>query len=697
MKHFFALLVGLFQFAALNAQRDYAANVQIVRDSFGVPHIFGKKDADVAYGLGWATCEDDFETLQWSLLAGKHLMARWKGKEGAIIDYAVQLLRVKEFVDEHYNDIAPDVREYIEAMVMAVNKYAQLHPEEVIVKKAFPATGKDVVTSYMLSYALLSGIDRPLQRIVEGKQPVVDMKQAGKGSNTFAANSNFTKDGNVYLNINSHQPLEGPLSWYEVHLASEEGLNILGGTFHGGVTVFHGVNEHLGWAHTVNELNLVDVFQLEMHPKKKNHYIVDGKVLKLQTGKAKLEINISKKGKFIIPVWKKTWYSIYGPTLVTKKGTFAIRLGAIQTCKTIEQYFRMNKAKNFTEWRGALDTMAAAMMTFAYADRYDTIYCLSNGLVPKRAEGYNWNTTVPGNTEKTLWKEFYSIKDLPQVLNPKCGYIFNTNNSAFEVTCPEENPKPENFDPKMGYKLTKTNRSKRFYEMIRQYDKIDWNDFLTLKYDNQFPSKDVTMPFRNLPIDDFFEMNEHDYPHIANLITDMKKWNKTTEADDTIASVFLKAFWNLFEELGNSELEKKCIADRKFRHDVYAKNITKAKEELERDFGKVNVPYGKLFVHERGGIEMPVSGGPDQWRAKYPQPYKNGKFRVWIGESYICLVKFTKEGPEIHTISPYGASNKPTSKHYTDQMKMYSNRETKLMPLNKDYWYNHAEAIYHPK
>jgi acyl-homoserine-lactone acylase len=94
---------------------------------------------------------------------------------------------------------------------------------------------------------------------------------------------------------------------------------------------------------------------------------------------------------------------------------------------------------------------------------------------------------------------------------------------------------------------------------------------------------------------------------------------------------------------------------------------------------------------------MPVSGGPDQWRAKYPQPFKNGKFRVWIGESYICLVKFTKDGPEIHTVSPYGASNKPTSKHYTDQMKMYSNRETKPMPLNKDYWYQHAEAIYHPQ
>ncbi|MCO5280170.1 MAG: penicillin acylase family protein [Chitinophagales bacterium] len=698
MKYSYPFLLILLLFSLqTKAQRDYAANVEIVRDSFGVPHIFGKTDADVAYGLGWATCEDDFETLQWSLLAGKHLMARWKGKDGAIIDYAVQLMRVKDFVDTHYNDISPEVREYIEAMVLSVNKYATLHPEEVIVKKAFPATGKDVVASYMLSYALLSGIDGPLRRIADGKQPVVDMKQAGKGSNTFAANSKFTKDGNTYLDINSHQPLEGPLSWYEAHLCSEEGLNIVGGTFHGGVTIFHGVNENLGWAHTVNEVQLVDVFQLEMHPKKKNYYMVDGKALKLETGKAKLEVNLSKKGKFILPVWKKTWYSIYGPTMVTKQGTFAIRLGALQTCKTIEQYFRMNKAKNFTEWRGALDTMAAAMMTFAYADRFDTIYCLSNGLVPQRAEGYDWKTTVPGNTEKTLWNKFYPVKDLPQVLNPSCGYIFNTNNSAFEVTCKEDNPKPENFNPNMGYKLTKTNRSRRFYEMVKNYNKIDWNDFLKIKYDIQYPEHDISMPFRKLNLGDFLELSESDYPEIANLISEIKKWDRTTNAKDTVASFFLKALWGLYEETGNPEIEKKCLEDAKYRHDLYAKHIAKAKEELIRDFGKLNVPYGELFVHERGGIEMPVSGGPDQWCAKYPQPYKNGKFRAWIGESYICLVKFTKNGPEIHTVSPYGASNKPSSKHYTDQMKLYTNNQTKPMPLNKDYWYKHAENIYHPK
>ncbi len=696
MFRLFSLLALLALGFLTFAQRDYAANVEIVRDSFGVPHIFGKTDADVAYGLGWATCEDDFETLQWSLLAGKHMMARWKDKDGAVIDFAGQLLGVDRIVEAQYHTLSPDVREYIEAMCQAVNKYAELHPEEVIIKKAFPATGKDVVTSYMLSYALLSGVDGPLRRIFEGKETPADMRTAGKGSNALAANSKFTKDGNTYLDINSHQPLEGPLSWYEIHLASEQGLNIHGGTFHGGVTVFHGVNENLGWAHTVNELDLVDVFQLELDPKKKNHYIVDGKSIKLETYKAKLHVNLSKKGKFILPVTKKYWNSIYGPTLVTKKGAFSIRLGAIQTCKTIEQYFRMNKARNFTEWRAALDTQAAAMMTFIYADRFDTIYSLSNGMVPKRAEGYNWRSTVPGNTEKTLWKEFHNTKELPQVLNPECGYVFNTNNSAFHTTCETENPKPENFDEKMGYKLTETNRSRRFYEMIKDYDKIDWNDFLKIKYDNKFPQK-ITMPLRNIDITDFTELDENNYPDIKDIIVALKKFDRTTEANDTLMGLYLKSFWSLFNELGNEELEKKCIEDKQFRHDMYAKHLRIGRDQLLKDFGRIFVPYGEVFVHHRGDIELPVSGGPDQWRAMYPDPHKNGKFRVFVGESFICLVKFTKAGPEIRTISPYGASNKPSSKHYTDQMNLYINQQTKPMTLDKAHWYKNAEAIYRPK
>jgi len=624
-------------------------------------------------------------------MAGRNI-----GKDGAVIDFAVNLLRIKELVDDRYEkDLSPHVREIIEAMASAVNKYASLHPEEVLVKKAFPVSPKDVVTGYVLAESLLSGVDGPLKDIVNGKQPTVPFADKGKGSNGMAFNSSKTKDGSVYLDINSHQPLEGPLSWYEIHLCSEEGWNVIGGTFHGGVTVFHGVNENLGWAHTVNNFDAVDVFQLEADPKKKGNYLFDGVSYPLETKKVWLHVNLSKKGKFILPVSKRVWWSKYGATLVTKKGIFAIRLGATSNVKTIEQYFRMNKARNYTEFRAALDLQGAAMMTTIYGDRFDTIYCLSNGLIPIRPAGYDWQSTVPGNTSKTLWTTFHPESDLPQVLNPKSGYIFNFNNSAFDCTAPADDPKPADYDPSMGYTLKTTSRSIRFNEIIKKYAKIDWNDFLAIKYDEGYGTH-IDF-FKDFPIDDIFDLTENQYPDIADMLHKFRIWNtyRLAPVTDTNFAAVYKTFWDLYSD-SNDSMVHLYSKDEKARHDFFVSSIRKAKMELLRDFGSINIQLGDLQRHQRGNVDIPLGGGPDVIRAAYPQPYKNGRFRVFVGDSYIMLVKFTKDGPEIHTVAPYGASNKPDSPHYTDQMQLYANKQTKPMTLNKAEVYKHAEKIYHP-
>lgn len=164
------------------------SEIDIVRDSFGVPHIFAPTDVQVAYGLGWTTCEDDFETLQWSMLAAKAMLAAHLGVEGARIDYAVQLLRAREVVEERYEkDLTPHFRDMIEAYTKAVNRYADLHPEEVLVKKAFPVTPKDMATGYVLSMCLMSGVDKVLTSILDGT--ITDkIPDEGVGSNAFAFN-----------------------------------------------------------------------------------------------------------------------------------------------------------------------------------------------------------------------------------------------------------------------------------------------------------------------------------------------------------------------------------------------------------------------------------------------------------------------------------------------------------------------------
>lgn len=698
------ILLALFSICCIStyAQTSSVAdkyNVEIVRDSFGVPHIFGKTDADVAFGLVWAACEDDFTTVQWGLLISKGMLGRHLGIDGAKIDYAVQLLRVRQIIEERYeSDISPEFKKLLEAAADAGNLYAERHPDQVLVKKSMPVKPQDFISGYMLSMALMTGIDGALNTVVNKQVPEVPLSEKGRGSNAIAMNSNITADGHVYLDVNSHQPLEGPLSWYEAHLCSEEGWNIHGSTFHGAITIFHGVNENLGWAHTTNGFDAIDIFKLEPDPKhKKTHYLVDGKSYKLESKTVKLTVDLAKKPnkKFILSVGKKAWWSMYGATVVTKQGMYAVRLASNMTIKSPEQWYRMNKSKNFTEFRRALDMQGIVNQNIIYGDKYDTIFIISNGAMPKREPGYDWTTTVPGNTMKTLWTEFLPEDSLAQTLNPKCGYVFNANQTSYQQTAMAENPKPENINPRIGYDKDENNRSRRFYENIKQYEgkKITWDEFLKVKYDYKYPSKPAFL--KKFDIYDIFDLKEADYPEIAEELRMLHKWNRSTDINDTLATFFIKVMYQLYNNC-SGEQEKLYAKDVKAKHKFFVESIKTVKTQMLADFGKLTVPLGDYQRHQRGNVDLPTMGGPDLWNAKYGNNIGKGRIKIWLGESFILLAKFTKDGPVFRTVSPYGTSNTPGSPHYTDQMQLYVNNQTKEESLDKKWAYQHAERVYKP-
>ncbi len=692
------LIAVSFLFFVSISQAQY--NVEIVRDSFGVPHIFGKTDADVAYGLAWAECEDDFNTLQWGIMVAKGCLGRHLGIDGARIDYAVQLLRIRRTIKEKYDtDVSPEFKKLLDAGCAAVNKYAKLHPDEILVKQAFPAVPADILSGYMLSQALMVGVDGALGSMVDGNVPKVSFAEAGKGSNAMAFNSAKTADGNVYLDINSHQPLEGPLSWYEAHVCSEEGWNMMGSTFHGGISIFHGANENLGWAHTVNSFDAIDIFELQADPKKKGHYLVDGVSYKLEKGRAKLAVNLAKhkdKHKFVLTVGKSIWWSKYGATVVNKKGIFAIRLASNMTIKAAEQWYRMNKAKSYTEWMNAVKMQGIVNQHFCYADKFDTIYILSNVAVPYRAPGYDWSTTVPGNTEKTLSNKFYPIDSLAQVLMPKSGFVFNSNQTSFQLSSLEDNPNPNKIPKNLGYGLDENNRSRRFYENMETYrdKKISWEDFLKVKYDSRYPKQ--FMFFRNYDVNDLFSMNEKEYPEVQDVISKFRKWDKSCEIDNKNAAICFSTLYNAYNR-SNDSMVNLFKTNQKEKFKFLTTCMKDARDEMVKYFGNIDIPLGAYQRHVRGNVELPLDGGPDQWNAKYGNPYKDGKIKVFLGESFIMLVKFKKDGPnEYYTVSPYGSSNKPGSKHYTDQMELYANKKLKTMTLDKAIIYKNAERIYRP-
>lgn len=668
-----------------DAQKIDPASIDIVRDSFGVPHIFANTDAEVAYGLAYAHAEDDFKTIQLGFLSGKSMLGIYKGKQGATIDYIAYLLRCQQTVAEKYeSDISPDYKKVLQGYCDGFNAYAATHTDEVLVKKLLPLTPKDMLAYSMLQLAISSGMDKALTQIYNGSIATLYEFKPG-GSNAYAFNSNKTSDGNTYLNINAHQPLDGPVSWYEAHLCSKEGWNIIGALFPCAPSILLGCNENLAWAHTVNYPDKLDVYQLEINPNNKLQYKFDNEWLTLEEKQVKLHAKVIG---IPVTVKRKAYWSKYGPTVITDKGTFSIRTGPLFDIRALEEWYRMNKANNFSSFYKALKMEALPGYNVMYADRFDTIFYLSNGKIPVRDKGYNWRSTLPGNTSKTLWTKYHAIEELPHYLNPPSGYLFNSNHSPFNASSPNDNIRVSDYDPTMGYETNENNRSVRFMELLKPYEKIDYTTFKKIKFDRQLPQQ-LYYPTN---ADTLFLLDTAEHPEIAEIINGLKQWDRKSGVDSKGATMFDVIYYYVVDKLysGNNSYstltKEKCV-----------EALTYTKDYLLKYFGTVQVPLGDYQKLVRGNKAIPLAGVPDVIASMESSPYKNGMVKGRQGESYIELVKFTKAGPQIESIHSYGASNKAGQKHFDDQMEMFERQQLKPMTLDKATVYKNAERIYHPQ
>lgn len=659
------------------------AAIDIVRGPFGVPHIFAKTDAEVAYGLAWAHAEDDFPALQKAILASRSMLGQYAGKDGATVDYVVYLLRIRDLVRKRYQtDISADFKAVLEGYCAGLNAYADTHPKEVFVKKSFPAVPQDIIAYSVLQLAVGCGLEDAFKQINNGTLPMVEWEPTG--SNAIAFNSRKTSDGSVYLTINTHHPLEGQVAWYEAHLSSEEGWNILGALFPGSPIVLTGFNENLGWTHTVNHPDRLDIFQLQTHPENPLQYKFDDKWYTLQEETVKLKVKVSALN---VVVKRKAYWSVYGPTVVTDKGVFSLRLSALFDIRGLEQWYRMNKATNFSSFRKALQMEAHPSYNVVYGDRYDTIFYLSNGRIPERSPGYNWKGIVPGNTTRTLWSNFHSLENLPQVLNPGSGFVFNTNHSPFKATDPIDLISVDNYDSLMGYETHENNRSVRLRELIHQHERVSFDDFKRMKYDLQLPRK-LAYPVN---LDTLFLLDEHRYPEISELIVKLRDWDRRATADSEGAAVFAVIFYHI------AGIYLKDQSFKEMTREDCVEAFYHAKEYLLRNFGSLEVALGDYQRLERGDKSLPLSGIPDVLATMYSTPAANGRMKGSIGDCYIAFARYTAAGPEIESINCYGASNRAESPHYNDQMERYQQQQTKKMTLDRDRVYQEARDIYHPE
>ena len=663
-------------------------NIEIVRGKYGTPHIFANTDKEASYGLAWAHAEDDFKTIQQTFLPVKSLLGKYLGPDGAQLDYVVYLLKCKETVEANMHKLSKEVLEVIDGYVQGINAYAKAHPEQILVKNTFPITVKEYLIGYNIVIHFFSDSGDMLKKLFGNKiAPLEEISLNAVGSNGFAFQRKKTTDSKTYLNVNTHQPLEGPFAWYEAHVVSNEGWNMLGGLFPGSPFPFIGTNEHLGWTHTYNYPDLIDLYQLEMHPRNKRKYRFDDKWVKLNKSMAKLKVKL--KSGITVPVRKKVFWSVYGPVVKNDSGVFSFHLNALENVSSIDQWYHMNKSSNFDEFKQALEIMGIPRFNIVYADKEDNIYYLSNAQLPVRDTSINWTSVIPGNTSKTITNAYHKIEELPQVLNPSCGYIFNTNNSPFNCTDSLDNPDESNFPATFAFREDVNNRSIRFEELIAQFEKISYEDFLSIKYDQQYPYP-IFCPFE---INGVFDLNPLDYPQIEELIHLFKNWDRRADVNNKAAA----QWYVYFKHLRKRVRKMKSDSILPIHDSILVKSLEYTKEYFIKNFGTNDVLFGDFQKHVRGDVEFPVSGLMDMIAATSSSQIDSTKIKAVSGDSYIMLIRYSDDNVEIETVLPYGISTDENSPHYSDQMNMYVNHQRKKMTLNKDEIYKSARKIYHPK
>lgn len=667
-------------------------NITIARDKWGVPHIYAVTDKEAAYGLAWAHAEDDFKTIQKTFLPAKGLLGKLEGSGGAVLDYAVHLLRSRKVAERELKNLSPGGLNVIYGYLEGLNAYARKYPEKVLIKNSFPLSIYDYLTGLNLMLHLFSDTGDVIGQLFNNNvEPLDEMSGVDDigttiGSNGFAFKSSKTRDGKTYLNVNTHQPLEGPFSWYEAHVNSEEGWNMLGGLFPGLPLPVIGTNENLGWTHTYNYPDMNDIFQLAVNPNDKMEYRLDGKWKKFEVEKVRLKVKAFLGIK--LSIRREVLWSDFGPVIKNDKGYFAFFSQSLNNISAIEQWLRMNKAKNFQEFESALKLLGIPRFNIVYADREDNIFYMSNARLSVRDSLVDWRGLVLGDKSSLILDEYHPYEDLPKMINPESGYIFNTNNSPFNSTAEADNLNEADYNSTFSFKEGENNRSLRFMELIGQYDKLSYDDFKEIKYDQKYPDSLILIG----NIKTVFELKKEKFQEYAELLDLIQGWDRRGGAENIGA-----AQWNLYYNFMLSLLsENKVKIEDTITHEYHEQALERTQDHLSKNFGRLDISLGDIQRHIRGGKNLPVSGLIDMIAPTYSVPTDEGRLRAVSGESYIMLIRYTKDGPELETVIPYGNSSDPESPHYTDQMQMYLDKKLKVMSLEREEVMAEALRVYKP-
>ena len=659
------------------ARRAALYSPRIRRDTFGVPHILGRTDADVTFGLAYAHCEDDFATIQDVMMVSRGELAADKGASAAQIDYLVRWMRVWPDVEAHYAALPADVRRVLEAYADGINLYASQHPKQTVAH-FLPVTGKDVVAGFVFKTPLFYGFPDRVGEVISAKAP---LKASPIGSNGVAVAPSRSADGATRLLVNSHQPYTGAVAWYEAVLDSGEGLHVAGGFFPGSPFMLHGHNANLGWANTVNKPQLVDVYRLTINPNNKNQYLLDGAWRDFTIGDAALKVRLF--GPVHVLVHKPLLWSEHGPVMRTPHGVYAFRYAGMGETRQALQYYRLDKAKTQAEWLDAMRLQALPSINYIYADQTGQIGYVYNGQYPVRKDGVDATKIEPGDRSDLIWRAYRPFSQTPQIWRPHSGYVFNSNNTPFAATGAEDALKPADYPASMGLERGMTNRALRAQETFGADSQISEASFRKYKFDVSYSRRsDMARLMRFIAaLDPKGDLD------LAAAKAVLAGWNLSADKENRSAALAILTFMPLEDALAKGEPVDPKPA------------LRAAMSVLRKRYGRLDPAWGQVNRILRGTVDLPLDGGPDTFRAVYGDLQKDARLKAKAGDTFIMFVTWDRLGQlSSESIHQFGSATlDATSPHYADQTPLFADMKVKPVYFTEDQLRPHIKEDYTPQ
>jgi len=720
LKRSLLLLVSLIYFVHTNAQTElskwetYAQNTEIIRDQYGVPHIYGKTDADAVFGMIYAQCEDDFNRVETNFINAMGRMAEVEGISQLYVDLRMKLYIDPEVVKKEYENSPSWLKDLMNAWAAGINYYLHTHPEvkPKLLTKFEPwmaltfsegSIGGDIES--ISPNGLKAFYDNKAHAFLTYTER--DWEEEPKGSNGFAIAPKLSKSGNAMLMINPHT------SFYfrpEVHVVSEEGLNAYGAVTWGQFFIYQGFNEYNGWMHTSAKADAIDHFALTVEKRNgKYHYKFGNEWRPFAEKKITIKY---REGNQMAEEEFKAYYSHHGPVIREDDGKWITIALMVQHEKALTQSYNRTKTKNHEEFKANMDLKTNSSNSTVYADKDGSIAYYHGNFIPVRDPKFDWRNVVDGSDPATDWKGLHEVDEMLFIHNPENGWIQHCNSDPFNALG-KDSPKREDYPSYIAWD-TENARGLNAVRILSETKDLTLESLISdVAYEPTLMAFKPMVPalvqaFRRLPATD---------PRKEKLrepISILADWDFKTGIHSVGTS--LAVFW------GNQLMAESRRMERAwdiYIFDFLATETTdeqkisafeKAVERLTEDFGTWNTPWGEINRFQRVTNEiqgkfyddlpsLPVGYNSSLWgslAAYGSRAYPNTK--KWygnVGNSFVAAVEFG-EKVRAKSLLAGGQSGNPFSQHFVDQAEMYSKGEFKEVSYYREDVLKNARVIYKP-